>query len=95
MQRASRTRHAAAFASTAPIYARAARQGGTKCHEARWHLFALQVHLVREKSTRNVYAMKKLKKSEMLRRGQVDHVKARFAAFRLPSPAAAEHSVAA
>ncbi|KAK6932043.1 Protein kinase domain [Dillenia turbinata] len=35
-----------------------------------------EVRLCREKSTRNVYAMKKLKKSEMLRRGQVEHVKA-------------------
>lgn len=30
-----------------------------------------QVRLCREKTTRTVYAMKKLKKSEMLRRGQV------------------------
>ncbi|KAF3786160.1 Serine/threonine-protein kinase, partial [Nymphaea thermarum] len=35
-----------------------------------------EVRLCREKSTGNVYAMKKLKKSEMLRRGQVEHVKA-------------------
>ncbi|XP_010909479.1 uncharacterized protein [Elaeis guineensis] len=35
-----------------------------------------EVRLCREKITRNVYAMKKLKKSEMLRRGQVEHVKA-------------------
>ncbi|KAL7105514.1 hypothetical protein ACP275_07G050100 [Erythranthe tilingii] len=35
-----------------------------------------EVRLCREKSTRHVYAMKKLKKSEMLRRGQVEHVKA-------------------
>ncbi|GJZ64589.1 serine/threonine-protein kinase 38-like protein, partial [Tanacetum coccineum] len=34
------------------------------------------VRICREKSTTNVYAMKKLKKSEMLRRGQVEHVKA-------------------
>lgn len=31
----------------------------------------LQVRICREKTTSNVYAMKKLKKSEMLRRGQV------------------------
>ncbi|XP_038971609.1 serine/threonine-protein kinase 38-like [Phoenix dactylifera] len=36
----------------------------------------MQVRLCREKTTGNVYAMKKLKKSEMLRRGQVEHVKA-------------------
>lgn len=36
-----------------------------------------QVRIVREKATSQIYAMKKLKKSEMLRRGQVDHVKAR------------------
>ncbi|PKA64059.1 Serine/threonine-protein kinase [Apostasia shenzhenica] len=35
-----------------------------------------EVRLCREKSTGHVYAMKKLKKSEMLRRGQVEHVKA-------------------
>ncbi|KAL6532429.1 hypothetical protein OROGR_014399 [Orobanche gracilis] len=35
-----------------------------------------EVRICREKSTRHVYAMKKLKKSEMLRRGQVEHVKA-------------------
>ncbi|KAL2652275.1 hypothetical protein R1flu_020403 [Riccia fluitans] len=35
-----------------------------------------EVRLCREKSTSQVYAMKKLKKSEMLRRGQVEHVKA-------------------
>ncbi|KAL3577350.1 hypothetical protein D5086_022633 [Populus alba] len=35
-----------------------------------------EVRLCREKTTGNVYAMKKLKKSEMLRRGQVEHVKA-------------------
>ncbi|KAK4382189.1 Serine/threonine-protein kinase tricorner [Sesamum angolense] len=35
-----------------------------------------QVRICREKSTGHVYAMKKLKKSEMLRRGQVEHVKA-------------------
>ncbi|XP_047941577.1 serine/threonine-protein kinase 38-like [Salvia hispanica] len=34
-----------------------------------------EVILCREKLTGNVYAMKKLKKSEMLRRGQVEHVK--------------------
>ena len=33
--------------------------------------FGLQVRVCREKTTGNVYAMKKLKKSEMLRRGQV------------------------
>jgi hypothetical protein len=31
----------------------------------------VQVRLCREKTSKNVYAMKKLKKSEMLRRGQV------------------------
>lgn len=31
----------------------------------------MQVRLCREKTTGHVYAMKKLKKSEMLRRGQV------------------------
>ncbi|RWW49766.1 hypothetical protein BHE74_00044021 [Ensete ventricosum] len=35
-----------------------------------------EVRVCREKETGNVYAMKKLKKSEMLRRGQVEHVKA-------------------
>uniref|UniRef100_A0A7N0T0M2 non-specific serine/threonine protein kinase n=1 Tax=Kalanchoe fedtschenkoi TaxID=63787 RepID=A0A7N0T0M2_KALFE len=35
-----------------------------------------EVRLCREKSSSHVYAMKKLKKSEMLRRGQVEHVKA-------------------
>eukprot|EP00475_Leptophrys_vorax_P035569 TRINITY_DN5870_c0_g2_i1.p1 TRINITY_DN5870_c0_g2~~TRINITY_DN5870_c0_g2_i1.p1 ORF type:complete len:514 (-),score=51.29 TRINITY_DN5870_c0_g2_i1:624-2075(-) len=35
-----------------------------------------EVRICREKRTGNVYAMKKLKKSEMLRRGQVEHVKA-------------------
>jgi len=35
-----------------------------------------EVRLCREKSTGHIYAMKKLKKSEMLRRGQVEHVKA-------------------
>ncbi|XP_077253332.1 uncharacterized protein LOC143892523 isoform X2 [Tasmannia lanceolata] len=35
-----------------------------------------EVRLCREKSTGHVFAMKKLKKSEMLRRGQVEHVKA-------------------
>ncbi|XP_058197028.1 serine/threonine-protein kinase CBK1-like isoform X3 [Rhododendron vialii] len=35
-----------------------------------------EVRLCREKSTGLIYAMKKLKKSEMLRRGQVEHVKA-------------------
>ncbi|KAH6779113.1 AGC cGMP-dependent and protein kinase kinase family protein [Perilla frutescens var. hirtella] len=35
-----------------------------------------EVRLCREKETGNIYAMKKLKKSEMLRRGQVEHVKA-------------------
>ncbi|KAI3984830.1 hypothetical protein MKX01_039447, partial [Papaver californicum] len=34
------------------------------------------VRVCREKATSHVYAMKKLKKSEMLRRGQVEHVKA-------------------
>jgi serine/threonine protein kinase len=40
------------------------------------YIFILQVRLCREKATSNVYAMKKLKKSEMLRRGQVEHVRA-------------------
>ncbi|XP_074291002.1 uncharacterized protein LOC141617740 [Silene latifolia] len=35
-----------------------------------------EVRICREKSTGHVYAMKKLKKSEMLQRGQVEHVKA-------------------
>lgn len=35
-----------------------------------------EVRICREKTTDHVYAMKKLKKSEMLRRGQVEHVKA-------------------
>ncbi|GJX36144.1 serine/threonine-protein kinase tricorner-like protein [Tanacetum coccineum] len=35
-----------------------------------------EIRICREKSTTNVYAMQKLKKSEMLRRGQVEHVKA-------------------
>ncbi|GAB2226442.1 hypothetical protein Drorol1_Dr00022250 [Drosera rotundifolia] len=35
-----------------------------------------EVRVCREKTTCHVYAMKKLKKSEMLRRGQVEHVKA-------------------
>lgn len=35
-----------------------------------------EVRLCREKTTGHVYAMKKLEKSEMLRRGQVEHVKA-------------------
>lgn len=35
-----------------------------------------QVRLVRERATGSVYAMKKLKKAEMVRRGQVEHVKA-------------------
>ncbi|KAM7496116.1 hypothetical protein LguiA_020530 [Lonicera macranthoides] len=35
-----------------------------------------EVRICREKTTAQVYAMKKLKKSEMLRRGQVEHVKA-------------------
>ncbi|XP_022860286.1 serine/threonine-protein kinase tricorner-like [Olea europaea var. sylvestris] len=35
-----------------------------------------EVRVCREKTIGNVYAMKKLKKSEMLRRGQVEHVKA-------------------
>jgi hypothetical protein len=37
------------------------------------HYNILQVRLCREKATSNVYAMKKLKKFEMLRRGQVFH----------------------
>lgn len=35
-----------------------------------------EVRICRERKTGHVYAMKKLKKSEMLRRGQVEHVKA-------------------
>ncbi|KAI4380856.1 hypothetical protein MLD38_006995 [Melastoma candidum] len=35
-----------------------------------------EVRLVREKKSGNIYAMKKLKKSEMLKRGQVEHVRA-------------------
>ena len=35
-----------------------------------------EVRLVRDKSNAQIYAMKKLKKTEMVRRGQVDHVKA-------------------
>ncbi|XVF86109.1 hypothetical protein PTKIN_Ptkin18bG0014600 [Pterospermum kingtungense] len=35
-----------------------------------------EVRLCKEKATGNVYAMKKLQKSEMLHRGQVEHVKA-------------------
>ncbi|XVF32370.1 hypothetical protein REPUB_Repub17cG0076200 [Reevesia pubescens] len=35
-----------------------------------------EVRVCREKTTCQVYAMKKLKKSEMLRRGQVEHVRA-------------------
>ncbi|XP_078437103.1 uncharacterized protein LOC144707740 isoform X2 [Wolffia australiana] len=35
-----------------------------------------EVRLCREKTTGHIYAMKKLKKIEMLRRGQVEHVKA-------------------
>uniref|UniRef100_A0A251UZC4 non-specific serine/threonine protein kinase n=1 Tax=Helianthus annuus TaxID=4232 RepID=A0A251UZC4_HELAN len=35
-----------------------------------------EVRICREKTTGTVYAMKKLKKSEMLRRGQVEHVRA-------------------
>ncbi|XP_042467882.1 serine/threonine-protein kinase tricornered-like [Zingiber officinale] len=35
-----------------------------------------EVRVCQEKVTGNIYAMKKLKKSEMLRRGQVEHVKA-------------------
>jgi len=34
--------------------------------------FSEQVRVCREKTTGHVYAMKKLKKSEMLRRGQVN-----------------------
>ncbi|MED6133030.1 hypothetical protein PIB30_024555 [Stylosanthes scabra] len=35
-----------------------------------------EVRVCREKKSGNIYAMKKLKKSEMLRRGQVEHVRA-------------------
>ncbi|XP_020249658.1 serine/threonine-protein kinase 38-like [Asparagus officinalis] len=35
-----------------------------------------EVRVCREKATGNIYAMKKLNKTEMLRRGQVEHVKA-------------------
>eukprot|EP00884_Botryococcus_braunii_P006452 jgi/Botrbrau1/15808/Bobra.4_1s0157.2 len=41
-----------------------------------WPRGRVQVRICREKSTGKVMAMKKLKKSEMLRRGQVDHVRA-------------------
>ncbi len=37
-----------------------------------WDFVIMQVRLCREKVSGQVYAMKKLKKSEMLRRGQVD-----------------------
>lgn len=37
-------------------------------------LIQLQVRLCREKKSGNIYAMKKLKKSEMLRRGQVRYI---------------------
>lgn len=37
-----------------------------------------QVRLVREKSNKKIYAMKKLRKSEMLRRGQVSIVKSYY-----------------
>ncbi|KAF2304323.1 hypothetical protein GH714_029914 [Hevea brasiliensis] len=36
----------------------------------------MAVRLCREKKSGNIYAMKKLKKSEMLKRGQVEHVRA-------------------
>ncbi len=35
-----------------------------------------QVRICRERATGKIFAMKKLQKSEMVRRGQVDHVKA-------------------
>lgn len=35
-----------------------------------------QVRIVRERTTSKIMAMKKLKKAEMLRRGQVEHVRA-------------------
>ena len=35
-----------------------------------------EVRLVRDKGNGQIYAMKKLRKTEMVRRGQVDHVKA-------------------
>jgi serine/threonine kinase 38 len=38
--------------------------------------FAGEVRLVKHKATGEIFAMKKLKKSEMVRRGQVDHVRA-------------------
>lgn len=41
------------------------------CMLAKLKSIILQVRVCREKSTGHVYAMKKLKKSEMLRRGQV------------------------
>ncbi|KAL5999150.1 hypothetical protein ACLOJK_040600 [Asimina triloba] len=45
--------------------------------DAAWGaLVGPDVRLCREKSSGNIYAMKKLKKSEMLSRGQVEHVKA-------------------
>lgn len=43
----------------------------SECHSPFQYLLLLQVRLCREKTTGTVYAMKKLKKSEMLRRGQV------------------------
>ncbi|CAK9149995.1 unnamed protein product [Ilex paraguariensis] len=47
------------------------------CSEAgRCQVWREIVRVCREKTTGHVYAMKKLKKSEMLRRGQVEHVKA-------------------
>jgi serine/threonine kinase 38 len=36
----------------------------------------VQVRICRERATGKIFAMKKLQKSEMVRRGQVDHVKA-------------------
>nr|CAB3460433.1 unnamed protein product [Digitaria exilis] len=44
--------------------------------ERKESLLSSQVRLCREKSSGNIYAMKKLKKSEMLVRGQVEHVRA-------------------
>ena len=36
----------------------------------------MQVRICRERASGAIYAMKKLRKSEMVRRGQVDHVRA-------------------
>lgn len=43
----------------------------------------MQVRICKEKTTGHVYAMKKLKKSEMLRRGQVIHLSIMLENFKL------------